>query len=683
MRNYDYVNTRMGSDNTRRFSHGNVQPITAVPHGMASFTVQNEKSREPWFYSPYSRSFEGIRLTHQPSPWMGEYGSLIITGQRGDCQTTADERWSSFDNRGFISQPAYMRGEVFRDRYTFELAPTNSGAVVRFTFADGENSVLLLGDACTEFTQEGDYIVGFTTQATQKMPRGELKEYFAVRLDVPFRMHKVENGAALRVEGRSVNVYFATSFVSSEQAKENDRRELAGRTLEEVRANAEALWNRRLDRIEIEDGDGQKKATFYSCLYRAFLWPRRFYEIDAAGKKVHRNLHSGEIVEGVMYADNGFWDTYRTLFPLYSLLDTDLYAEMCEGFYNYYLDSGWLPKWLSPANVCCMPGMLIEAVMADAIVKDIVRGEAAEKILQALLKDGEDWSDTHGYGRTGAQAYRKYGYVPYTVAKESVNETLDCCYGDYCIAQAAEKLGHAEIAARYRDYAKNYRKLFDAQTGFMRGRDENGRFRDAPFDSYAWGGDYTEGSAWQNSFAVYHDVAGLNELYGGKLSEKIDQLMTAPPLYTVGSYRAEIHEMSEMAAQGSQCAISNQPSFHIPFLYAELGDVAKTAAAVQKFAAWFNPSPQGFPGDEDNGAMASWYVFACLGMYPMCPSRPDFTMSLPLLDKIKVHLANDRVLTVERDRMQADGMRNKVAYADIMRGGDLADIVRKEKGEKK
>ena len=682
MNKYEYVNVQMGTFNTRRFSSGNVLPIASVPHGMASFTIQNEKSAGSWFYSPYSKSFEGLRLTHQPSPWVGDYGYLIITGQRGPLYFDEERRWSSYDNENCVFQPAYIKGYVRRDRYTFELSPTNSGAVFRFSFSEeGENRINFIGDGKTvfEYDERSGFVTGYTTSCSHTVRFGELRQYFAVKTDVPFSVERGENALSLTMHAKVAECRFATSFLSAEQAKLNYARELENRTLEEVRAAGEAEWEEYLSRIDIEDKDEERKAVFYTCMYRAFLWPRKFHETDAEGKIRHLNLETGKPADGVLYVDNGFWDTYRTLYPYLSVIDTKLYAQMAEGYYHYYEDSGWLPKWLCPDNFNCMPGMLVEATMADAVVKEIVGGELSEKIFQALLHDGESFSGEAGVGRVAAEEYRALGYVPYTAAKESVNETLDCCYGDYCIAKAAEKLGHGEEAEKYFRYAKNYRNLFDKETGFMRGRDEKGNFRDEVFDCYAWGRDYTEGSAWQSSFAVYHDISGLNDLYGGKLAEKIDEMLTAPRYYSIGGYNGEIHEMSELAdADFGQCAISNQPCFHVPYIYSELGDVKKTAELVARLMTAFHDTVDGFPGDEDNGTMAAWVILSCLGFYQMCPSRPDFTMSLPLFDKATVRLANGRTLLIEKAAFDAENMRNKIGYEELMQGGSLAEIARRK-----
>ena len=676
MNNYKYVNTRMGTQNSFRFSNGNVLPITAVPYGMASFTLQTEKNGT-WFYSPYSKSFEGIRLTHQPSPWIGDYGDLVVYGQNGKLETDEKKRWSYYNNEKCVLEPAYMKAYINRDRYTFELSPTNSGAIIDFDFLQEKgNRINILGHKETEFKFCNGFVVGTTVAYKNTASKEIVKEYFVVSVDVPFEVENAENAVSLKIDGNRSCVRIATSFISEEQAALNYKRELEGKSRNDIYQLAREEWEKYLSRIEIEDTDEEKKKTFYSCLYRIFLWPRKFYEINEKGDKLHRNTHTGELAEGVYYVDNGFWDTYRTVYPLLSLLDTDAYAEMAEGFYNCYKDCGWLPKWLCPENRSCMPGMLVEATLSDAIVKNIVSGKLAEGIFEALLKDGECASESKCFGRKALAEYRKYGYAPYTLVGESVNETLDNCYGDYCIAQAADKLGRTEIAERYYKYAKNYERLFDKDVGFMRAKDEDGAFRDEEFDCFAWGRDYTEGSAWQSSFAVYHDIEGLDRLYGGGLPEKIDELVNAPEYYSVGGYGKEIHEMSEMAAaELGQCAISNQPSFHIPFIYSELGNIEKTAELVERLAKEFNSCVEGYPGDEDNGSMSAWYVLVCLGFYQMCPSRPDFTMSLPLFEKIKVKLASGRILNISRDRLTPSKMKNRVSYFEIMQGGQLEDIV--------
>jgi predicted alpha-1,2-mannosidase len=427
----------------------------------------------------------------------------------------------------------------------------------------------------------------------------------------------------------------ATSYISFEQALSNCQSECGGVTFDEQKKTGEEIWEEYLSRIEIEPTNGRQMRTFYSCMYRTGLFPHKAYELQD-GRAVHYCPFDGSVRPGVRYTDNGFWDTYRTEFPLLARIARDEYAEMLEGFITDYTDGGWLPRWPSIGERGCMPSTLIDAVIADAAVKGIIHGKLLETALEGMCKHANCDAPNEDLGRQGAGAYLQYGYVPKDVVRrDSVNLTLDAAYGDFCIAQVAKVLGKTETEAQYRRRALYYRNLFDEKTGFMRGRKTDGTFDDA-FDPFDWGGDYTEGSAWQSSFAVPHDVDGLAALYGGrdKLIAKLDELFAAPPYYNVGGYGSEIHEMTEMAAADfGQCAISNQPSFHLPYLYALLGAPEKTAYWVRRLCEEaFSDADDGFPGDEDNGSTAAWYILSTLGIYDVCPGKNE-TIRIPMLCK--------------------------------------------------
>jgi predicted alpha-1,2-mannosidase len=284
-----------------------------------------------------------------------------------------------------------------------------------------------------------------------------------------------------------------------------------------------------------------------------------------------------------------------------------------------------------------------------------------------MVNNSKRKSEGRRIARKCVEEYNRLGYVPYDKCEESVNETLDSAYGDYCISVVAEKLGEKEIAESYRKSSMNYRNLFDPQYGCMRGKDSNGNFRDEEFDSFAWGRDYTEGSSWQASFAVPHDYIGLANLYGGKdkFLEKIDELFSLEPKYSIGGYPLEIHEMTEMASVNfGQCAISNQPSFHIPFLYAEFGQKEKSHEIVERIQQEvFSFDENGFPGDEDNGSAACWYLFAVLGFYPMCPGKTEFTVSGALCKKAMLCRDGKQVDIIKKLKNQA-----KISYFDLMQG---------------
>lgn len=673
---YGYVNTKMGSFNSQRYSNGNCYPVTAVPHGMNFFTLQT-RGGGSWFYSPKEPSFEGVRLTHMPSPWLSDYGNMLIHADRGN--PVGNPYWSSYDIDGAVLEPAYLSLFAERDRYFLELSPTNSGAAVRVAFRpEGGIRRIIFNCKNSSYSFDGiTYELRISTFDLNPATKAELTEYVIVKPRVPCAFSVENDGAVLSFDCNEIEFSVVTSYISFEQAELNYSRELCGKSLEDVRAEARLAWEERLGVIKVEDDDEEKKKTFYSCLYRFNLWPRKFYELDEYGSPIHLNTHDGTVSKGYLYTDNGFWDTFRTYYPLLSLLDRELYAEMAEGFYNYYVDTGWLPKWVCPYNFNCMPGMLVEATMSDAIVKEIVTGELAENIFEAMLKDGECDSGVKGVGRTQLTLYRRLGYLPYTVM-ESVNETLDNSFGDFAISKAAEKLGHKDIAKRYLAYSKNYKNLFDPKVGFIRGKDENGNFREGEFDPFLWCNDYTEGSAWQNAFGVYHDIEGLNELYGGRLSEKIDELMSAPPIFRTAHHAGMIHEMAELAAANyGQCAISNQPSFHIPYIYGALGETAKTAHHVERLSSLFSATEEGYPGDEDNGSMSAWYILASLGIYQPAPSDPIYVTSVPLFDKITVTLSGGKLLIINKEEFVPRNMRNKISYEEIMRGGKLSDIVKK------
>ncbi len=633
----DFVNARMGTLNDSRYSNGNIYPVTACPFGMANFCIQTNGGN--WFFHPLAHTFEGFRLTHQPSPWVGDYGHILLYPFTGEYEKDASRRFSSFRPEQARLDPPRIGVYLQRYRISAQLAPTERGACFTLESGGKDVSLALVPFAPSSFTFGNGCLTGYTdSQSIWGFER--VREYFYAEFTAPvLRAESLDKGGiALYFAGKSVQVRLATSFISEEQAKRNFDRELHGAAFAEIERRARAAWEDCLGRISVSDEAPERKRTFYSCLYRAFLYPRKFYEYDEAGKPVHFNADTGRTERGVFYTDNGFWDTYRTEYPLLTLLMPDLVREMAEGFVNYGEETGWLPKWLSPGEIGLMPGTLVEAMLADACVKGIVTGELRKRAYALMKKNAFGESGDSRRGRRGIKDYIALGYVPNDY-RESVNHTCDCAYGDYCIAQVALLEGDTETAELLLSRSKNYAALFDKESGFLRGKDRDGRFKE-PFDPYEWGGDNCEGSSWQNSFAVYHDVGGLATLHGGagKLEARLDELFGAPPVFEVGGYGQEIHEMSEMAsADFGQCAISNQPSFHIPWLYAAIGRRDKTEFWVERLASEaFSAKIDGFPGDEDNGTMASWYVFACLGFYPLCPAKAEYVASKPLFSEMKI-----------------------------------------------
>lgn len=645
------VNIKQGTASTHRYSNGNTLPLVQLPFAMCGFSAQTEY-RGGWYYHPGERSLEGVRLTHQPSPWINDYGTFLFTPQTDRVYDNFSHAWSGYRPEEAVMRPDYMKLRFLRSKTDFELTPCVRGCKIRLTYPEGRVPYFSLLPVKGNYFYEIDYDLNAVkgwTDGQSGTPTVDFKNYIIVKFDKPISKEKsyfgkAENGTDkacvhIAFDDTVVNADVSTSYISYEQAFENMKQDSLGKTFDDVKAEAEALWEEYLSRIEIETDNEKQLRTFYSCMYRTGLFPHKAFEITQNGEKVHYCPSDGKVHAGVRYTDNGFWDTYRSEFPLLALIGREEYAEMLEGFIVDYKEGGWLPRWPSIGERGCMPSTLLDAVIADAAVKGIIGGELLETALEGMLHHANNDSPDEDYGREGASEYVKLGYVPKDKFGDNVNLTLDAAYGDFCIAQVAKILGKDDIVEEYMARSKNYQNLFDPETGFMRGKNSDGTFADG-FDPYDWGGDYTEGSAWQSSFAVPHDFEGLCELYGGKdkLIAKLDELFSAKPDYNIGGYHVEIHEMTEMAAVDfGQCAISNQPSFHIPYIYAHLGETEKTEYWVKRLCEEaFSFEDDGFPGDEDNGATASWYILSTLGIYDICPGKNEYIRIKKLVKSAKI-----------------------------------------------
>lgn len=677
-----FVNPLQGTDSTYDFSNGNTLPLVMKPFGMASWSPQTNEKGKGWFFHPNHRVFQGIRLTHQPSPWIDDYGHLVIMPQSGPLSLSAPKRSSSFKPEEMAVKPDYFHISLQRYPISLELTPTDRCASMRIRYGELEDTRLIIapfeGECYWQLDSDARRLTGYTKAKTAGAP-DNFTTYFVFEFDCEINLdnsntfigdEKVDNGWSkpqkelgayigfLPTESGIVNLNIATSFISIEQAGLNMRTEIGRRRFEEVRAEASETWEKNLNRIHIETQSEEDKRTFYTCLYRVNLFPRMWYEYDEAGSQIHYSPYNGNIYPGPMYSDNGFWDTYRTTVPLFSLLYPTRLGDILQSWVNAYQEGGWMPKWVSPGERSVMPGTLIDAVFADAYAKGI-QGYDIELAYEGLLKHATVSADKPALGRRGLEDYNRLGYLPCDTYHESVSNTLDYVYGDFCIAQLAKGLGKEEDYRFLIKRAKGYAKLFDPSVRFMRGKKEDGTWNEL-FDPLAWGGEFCEGSAWQSSWAVPHDLLGLANLMGGRdaLVQRLHELMSEPPAFKVGSYGFEIHEMSEMAAiDFGQFAICNQPSFHIPYIFTAMGHPSSTQYWVRKAAEeLFSAEVDGLPGDEDNGSMCAWYLFSAMGFYPLCPGTPQYVLGSPLFQRITLHLENGKELVIEaRDH----GINNK------------------------
>jgi predicted alpha-1,2-mannosidase len=651
------IDTRHGTDNQHSFSNGNCLPYTGVPFGMNYFAPQTNGDNGSWWFNPRDHVFQGFRLTHQPSPWMGDFSYLVLLPFNGSLkEESVFHAQSSYRPDESVFNPSYLEITAQRYQLTTRLIPSMYGGVLTTRYTQAAASLLLSLPGKYQLVIEDDHTVSGSIINYAGCEDPQFSFYFTLHFQQPLL-----NAANLEKSGENECVTFSfgdigeqvvqfgTSFISNEQAALNLSREAHWQPQDYLK-HSENQWQEYLNKIDIQDRNQERCSTFYHNLYRTFLFPQTFYEKDAQGKAIHYDTLAKKVKPGILYTNNGFWDTYKTVYPLYSLITQDKYEEMLEGFLTSYRESGYLPKWLSPDERGLMPGTLIDAVIADAAVKNI-RPDLMPEFLEAMIKGATIQSENQNYGRQGTNDYLTYGYVP-AKYHESVNHTLDYCYSDFCIHQIAKQLNETQTAEHYQKQAKNYLNIFDAETGFMRAKQLDGQFKE-PFNCHQWGEDYAEGSAWQSSFAVYHDFKGLIEASGGqeKFLQKLIDLCNQKPSFDVKGYGFEIHEMSEMAAiDFGQLAISNQPSFHLPYLFNYLGKPEFAQPLLkQLMTQTFNDSITGYPGDEDNGSMAGWYIFSSLGFYPVCPGSGEYVVGMPLFDKVTMHLSNGKTVTITAD----------------------------------
>ncbi|HMR18211.1 MAG TPA: GH92 family glycosyl hydrolase, partial [Sphingobacterium sp.] len=531
----DLVNPLMGSDSNFELSNGNQYPVIARPWGMNFWSPQTGKMGENWFYQYTARKIRGIKQTHQASVWLGDYGQFSLMPVAGTLKVNEDDRASWFSHKAEVVKPHYYSVYLADYNVTAEVAPTERAAMFRFTYPEADSAYLVIdafdnGSYIKVFPEE-QKIIGYTTKNTGSVPEN-FKNYFVIAFDTPFSYAATYDGNVKNAgldhtghhamgvvafdtkSGGKVHARVASSFISHEQAALN-LKELGDNDFDGVVAEGEAIWNKELGRIAVEGGTDDQLRTFYSCLYRVLLYPRKFYEYNAQNEVVHYSPYNGEVLPGYMYTDNGFWDTFRAVHPFFNLMYPSLTTEIMEALVNTYKESGWLPEWASPGHRDSMIGSNSASIVADAYLKG-ARGFDIEVLYEALLKNSENEGPLSAMGRKGVDYYNRLGYVPYDVGiRENSARTLEYAYADFAIYRLAQELGRPEEEIeRFRKRSQNYANLFDAESGLMRGKNENGTFQ-SPFNPFKWGDAFTEGNSWHYTWSVFHDVQGLVDLMGG------------------------------------------------------------------------------------------------------------------------------------------------------------------------
>ncbi|MFJ4855197.1 GH92 family glycosyl hydrolase [Streptomyces sp. NPDC088730] len=696
----DYASTVRGTNSSGSFSRGNNFPATAVPNGFNFWTPVTNAGSTSWLYDYASGNnadnlptMQALSASHEPSPWMGDRQTfqLMPSAASGTPDASREARALPFRHENETARPHYY-GVTFENGLKAEMTPTDHAARMRFTYPGKDASMvfdnvsndggLTLDPETSSFTGFSDVKSGGSTGATRLFVYGVF--------DAPVTgSGKLSGGGGDDVTGylrfdagrdRTVNLRLATSLISVDQAKQNLAAEIpASRSFDRVEDRAQDTWDELLGKVEVEGATADQLTTLYSSMYRLYLYPNSGFE-KVGGKDKYASpfspqvgsdtpTHTGaKIVDGKVYVNNGFWDTYRTTWPAYSFLTPKKAGEMVDGFVQQYKDGGWISRWSSPGYSDLMTGTSSDVAFADAYVKGVKFD--AEAAYDAALKNATVVPPSSGVGRKGMETSPFVGYAD-TTTHEGMSWSMEGYVNDYGIAQMGQALYRKTHKQRYKDEseyfmnrARNYVELFDDKAGFFQGKDAKGDWR-LPSDQYdprVWGYDYTETNGWGYAFTAPQDSKGLANLYGGRnaLGKKLDTYFATPetagPEF-VGSYGGVIHEMTEARdVRMGQYGHSNQVAHHVTYMYDAASEPYKTQEKVREVLGRLYTGSeigQGYHGDEDNGEQSAWYLFSSLGFYPLVMGSGEYAIGSPLFTKTTVHLENGRDLVVRAPKNSA------------------------------
>jgi len=706
----DWVNPLIGSDSDYGISNGNTYPAIAMPWGMNFWTPQTGSMGDGWAYTYKSNRIKGFKQTHQPSPWMNDYGQFSIMPVTGDLKFKEEERQSWFSHKAETVTPYYYSVYLADHNVTTEITPTERAARFRFTFPETDKSYIVI-----DAFDKGSYvkiipserkIIGYTTKNSGGVPEN-FKNYFVIIFDKDFQLNATFNGDVLgdalemkadhagavigfkTKNGEKVNAQVASSFISYEQAELN-LKEIGTNNFDQLKEKGKQIWNKELGRIKVDGGTPDQMGTFYSCLYRSLLFPRKFYEYDKNNKVVHYSPYNGKVLSGYMFVDTGFWDTFRALYPFLNLMYPELNTQMQEALSNAFNESGWLPEWSSPGLRDIMVGNNSASIVSEAYLKSgKIKSYDIENLYKALIHGANNAGPMKAVGRAAADSYNALGYVPNDEVNESAARTLEYAYDDFAIYQLAKALKkpQSEIDL-YKKRSLNYKNLFDPKYNLMHPKNKDGKFME-PVDPFQWFNGFTEGNSWHYSWSVFHDVQGLVDLMGGKniFISQLDKVFSSPPVFATKDFKGGvIHEMREMQiANMGQYAHGNQPIQHMIYLYNYAGEPWKAQYWVREtMNRMYHATPDGYCGDEDNGQTSAWYVFSSLGFYPVTPASDQYVIGAPLFKKVTIELENGKNITINATQnsdqnryirgLKINGkayVKNWLSHSELMKGGTI------------
>lgn len=722
----DWVNPLIGSDSDHTLSNGNTYPAIAMPWAMNFWTPQTGNMGDGWAYTYSAKKIKGFKQTHQPSPWMNDYGQFSIMPVTGKLRFKEAERESWFSHKSEIVTPYYYSVYLADHDVTTEIAPTERAARFRFTFPETNEAYVVIDafdkGSYVKIIPNENKIIGYTTKNSGGVPEN-FKNYFVIIFDKEFTVTKTFDGGKLleiketqadhagavigfkTAKGEKVNLKVASSFISYEQAERN-LKELGKDDFDEIKEKGKKIWNTELSRIKVGGGTAEQFTTFYSSLYRSLLFPRKFYEFDAKGKVVHYSPYNGKVLPGYMFTDTGFWDTFRALYPFLNLMYPELNQQMQEGLSNAYNESGWLPEWASPGLRDIMVGNNSASIVAEAYLKSEKKNNPEiENLYKALIHGANNAGPLRAVGRLGIDYYSSLGYVPYDAGiNENAARTLEYAYDDFAIYKLGLALNKPKSETdRYKKRSLNYKNLFDSSTNLMRGKNKDGKFQE-PFSPFKWGDAFTEGNSWHYSWSVFHDMQGLIDLMGGSevFVSQLDKVFSSAPVFDESYYGSVIHEIREMQiANMGQYAHGNQPIQHMTYLYNYAGEPWKTQYWVREtMNRMYKATPDGYCGDEDNGQTSAWYVFSAMGFYPVTPASDQYVIGAPLFKSIRLQLQNGKEVSISAPENNAQNKyiqsmklngkvntNNWLSHSELLKGAtidfEMSSTANKKRGNSK
>lgn len=690
---------------------GQTFPAVGVPFGMTHWTPQTQASEDKCIAPYYAQDtrIQGFRASHW---WSGscthDFGSATVAVTAGPLRVGAEERASAFSRADEVMTPAYYAVTLADHLVRVEMTGTARAGILRMTFLRGGDATILL----TANRKTKDAVAGGSARADAGLRALEVSNpvqriyagsgspagfsgHVVAQVGVPagavgvwtgndIRPGEVEAagrgdvfGAYLRfvaTPGQVVVVRLGTSFTSVDAARRNLTAEIGDAEFEQVRGRAERAWDNALGRVLVRGGSLAQRQAFYTAMYHALLLPRLYSDVDGAYPRFAGGA-SVERAEGFDYYDDySLWDTFRALHPLLTLVQPERVPHMMRSLLAKAGQGGWLPNfpgWNSYTSA--MIGDHGASVLADAWVKG-VRGFDGETALRALVKNATESPPAADYldgrGRRALGDYLSLGFLPLEQdvseafhKREQVSRTLEYAYDDFAVGALARALGRADVAAAFARRSGNWQKVFDRETGFVRGRHADGRWAASadPAAEQTW---ITEGTPWQYTFFVPHDVAGLIEAMGGR--------------------ETFVARLDRLFAEGRYWH-GNEPSHHIAYLYDYAGAPWRTQEEVRRVLdTKYGLGPAGLEGNDDAGQMSAWYVFSAIGFYPVCPGSAEYAIGSPLFEEASVAVAPGVTFTVRAHGVSAANRyvqsaalngaahpRPWLGHDDIARGGVL------------